>query len=196
MFYGAYNKLEPNAFISLLNKEANKNYPGSKLSVGKVDYRFSIDFNLNLKDIVLTRSGQTLTSISEVELKVPWWLILFDRGSAQINVSGLTIFVEDEASKQLVKSNTHTQSKNKDREDVSVSLPRYLVDANYTIRAKNIQIKSMKSSRSYFTLKKLLVREFQYGSSVTSHQHFLIGHFNLEESLKLEKLLISFSWRI
>jgi hypothetical protein len=163
MFYGAYNKLEPKAFIALLNEEATRNYPGSKLSVGEVDYRFSMDFNLNLKNIVLTRSGKTLTSISEVELKVPWWLILFDRGSAQINISDLSIFVDENTPDNSDVSVPASPSKKIGNKDVNLLLPGYLVGAHYTIRAKNIHVKSMDSSRRYFTLNKFLVREFQYG---------------------------------
>jgi len=50
-------------------------------------------------------------------------------------------------------------------EQVEMSLPKYLVDAHYTVRAKNISIKELDGDRRYFTLSKLLVREFQYGKN-------------------------------
>lgn len=165
LFYGAYSRLEPKTFIALLNEQAQVSYPGSHLSVGNIDYKFSVDFNLNLKDIVLRRGDKVLGTAGEVELRVPWWLLLFNRGNAQINLNAITIFVEkDELSTEspITVSKEKTESTSK---IVKVSLPHYLTDAHYTLRAKNLMVKDIESGRRFFTLSKLLVREFQYGKN-------------------------------
>lgn len=161
LLFNAYSKLKPETFIALLTEQVQKNYPGAKLNVGKVSYRFSLDFNLNLQDIHLRRSGKLLGSIGEVELKVPWWLLLFNRGNAHINLSRLDIFVDHEAD-HTPKIKTPVA---KDSKIIKVSLPSYLADAKFTLRAKAVSIRDIHNARRYFTVSKLLVREFQYGKN-------------------------------
>ncbi len=163
LFYSAYSRLKPETFIALVTEQIQKNYPGAKLNVDKVDYRLSVDFNLNLKNVILTRSGKIIGSIGEVELKVPWWLLLLNRGNAQINLSDLVIYVDHSNSITEPAPQTDT-TENKNRK-IQVVLPGYLADAKYSIRAKNISIKDLHNSRRYFRLSKLLVREFQYGKN-------------------------------
>lgn len=161
LLFNAYSKLKPDTFIALLSEQVQKNYPGSKLDVGKVSYRFSLDFNLNLQSIHLRRSDKLLASIGEVELKVPWWLLLSGRGNAQINLKNLDVYV-DHAS----QDSTHDINRPANGgETIKVELPSYLVDANFTLRAKHIAIRDIHSARRYFNVSKLLVREFQYGKN-------------------------------
>lgn len=107
LLFNAYSKLKPETFIALLTEQVQKNYPGAKLNVGKINYRFSLDFNLNLQNIHLRRSGKLLGSIGEIELKVPWWLLLFNRGNAQINLKKLDIYIDHERDTLLVTELLH-----------------------------------------------------------------------------------------
>ena len=40
LIYSAYSKLNPESLITLLNFQVQKNYPGSQLSIAKIDYGF------------------------------------------------------------------------------------------------------------------------------------------------------------
>lgn len=161
LLFNAYSKLRPDTFIALLTEQVQKNYPGSKLTVGKINYRFSLDFNLNLQNIHLRRSDRLLASIGEVELKVPWWLLLANHGNAQINLKNLDIYVDHES----VKDVSAPVEAAPESETIKVTLPSYLSEANFTLRAKQISIRDINSARRYFVVSKLLVREFQYGKN-------------------------------
>ena len=160
LLFNAYSKLKPETVIALLTEQVQKNYPGTKLEVGKVDYGFSLDFNLNLQNIHLRRSGKLLGSIGKIELKVPWWLLLVNKGNAQINLSNLDIYVDHHEAHEI-KSVTNSLKTT----DIKVTLPNYLADARYTLRAKNVSVRDIHNERRYFTVSKLLVREFQYGKN-------------------------------
>jgi hypothetical protein len=160
LLFNAYSKLRPETLIALLTEQVQKNYPEAKLNVGKINYKFSLDFNLNLQDIHLRRSGKLLGSIGELELKVPWWLLLFNRGNAQINLSKLDIYIDHEKSHESEDENVFPP-----RNVIKVTAPQYLVDAKFTFRATDISIRDIHNSRRYFMLSKLLVREFQYGKN-------------------------------
>jgi hypothetical protein len=160
LLFNAYSKLKPETFIALITEQVKKNYPGAKLNVGKINYRFSLDFNLNLQDIHLRRSGKLLGSIGEVELKVPWWLLLFNRGNAQINVSKLDIYIDHE---KAHSPGDHAPSPSVNT--IKVILPQYLTDAKFTLRAKEVSVRDIHNARRYFMVSKLLVREFQYGKN-------------------------------
>lgn len=167
LIYGAYSKLNPDSLVDLLNNQIQRSYPGSKLTIQNIDYGFSLDFKLNFKNLSLTRATKTIASANEVQLKFPWWLILFNRGNASININDLTIFVSADSAHSNVN---HQPSTNKTAAKPSVTkvalnLPQYLLDAHYTLRAKNISVKEIDGDRRFFTLSKLLVREFQYGKN-------------------------------
>jgi hypothetical protein len=157
----AYNKLNPESLVMLLNEQARKNYPGSVLKVDEVDYGVSLDFNLKLQNLSLTRNDKAILKAQEVQLKIPWWLVLFNRGNAQININYLDIFVADEDVPKETK--TITAGSVDTKENIRIDVPTYLMDANYTLRAKKVSIRDLQSDRRYFTFSKLLVREFQYG---------------------------------
>jgi len=160
LLFNAYSKLKPETFIALLTEQVQKNYPGAKLNVGKINYRFSLDFNLNLQNIHLRRSGKLLGSIGEVELKVPWWLLLFNRGNAQINLSKLDIYIDHEE--------THASGEKlalPSKNVLKVTVPQYLSDAKFTLRAKEVSVRDIHNARRYFMVSKLLVREFHYGKN-------------------------------
>lgn len=163
LLYNAYSRLRPETFVAIITEQVQKNYPGSKLEVGNVDYKFSIDFNLNLRDIRLRRGDKLMGSIGEIELIVPWWLLLTNKGNAQINLSGLIIFVDPELKKQdsIIAPLKGGPSDPK----IKVDVPEYLAKAKFTLRAKNVSVRDSKDARNYFTLSKLLVREFQYGKN-------------------------------
>ena len=162
LIYTAYSKLRPESLVSLLETQIQKNYQGSKLSIEKVDYGFNLDFDLTLKNISITRADKTLASAQEVQLKVPWWLILLDRGSAQINISDLIIYVQASKGEPLIAAPENGKLTSP---ILNLELPKYLMDAHYTLRAKNISIKEINGDRRFITFSKLLVREFQYGKN-------------------------------
>lgn len=162
LLFNAYSKLKPDTFIALLTEQVQKNYPGSKLNVGKISYRFSLDFNLNLQNIHLRRSDKLLASIGEVELKVPWWLLLSNQGNAQINLKDLDIYVDHQSTPATAGGQTPAAII---PDTIKVEVPAYLVDANFTLRAKEISVRDIDSGRRYFVVSKLLVREFQYGKN-------------------------------
>lgn len=161
LLFNAYSKLQPETFIALLTEQVQKNYPGAKLNVGKINYRFSLDFNLNLQEIHLRRSGKLLGSIGEVELKVPWWLLLFNRGNAQINLKKLDIYIDHERHEVAGEKVAATTAGSL----IKVAVPTYLADAKFTLRAKEVSVRDIHNARRYFMVSKLLVREFQYGKN-------------------------------
>lgn len=163
LLFNAYRKLKPEAFIALMTEQVQKNYPGTDLNVENVSYRFSLDFNLKLENIQLRRAGKVLGSIGEVELKIPWWLLLFNNGNAHVSVKNLDIYVdyEDDYTKTLPVIKTENTKAKK----IKVELPSYLAEAKFTFRAKNISIRDISNARRYFTVSKLLVREFQTGKN-------------------------------
>lgn len=161
LFYNAYKKLNPEVLVSLLKEQVEKNYPNSELKVGAVEYKYSIDFNVHLKDLILTRQDKELGSIKEVELKIPWWLLLFKRGNAQINLTNLVIYIDQ--SKLPKEDSVAKQGPETNR--VTLQLPNYLAEANYTLRAHDIFLKDASHPRTYLHLSKLLLREFQYNKN-------------------------------
>ncbi len=162
LLFNAYSRLKPEAFIALLTQQIQRNYPGAELTVGKVSYRFSLDFNLNLQGIQLRRSNKLLASIGGVELKVPWWLLLVKNGNVQVNLKNLDIFIDQDAAEVTPSALDPRPGVS---QTVRVTLPDYLVDAKFTLRAKEISIRDIHTSRRYFNVSKLLVREFQYGKN-------------------------------
>lgn len=163
LLFNAYSKFKPESFVALFTEQVQKNYPGAKLEFGNISYRYSLDFNLNLQKIHLRRSDKILGSIGEVELKVPWWLLLFNRGNAHITIKDLDIFVDH--SEVMKSSKTDIPPGPSSGDMIQVSLPSYLADAKFTLRAKNIAIRDINNARRYFVLSKLLVREFHYGKN-------------------------------
>src|SRR5690606_1593489 len=81
--YNAYDRLRPEAFVQLATEQIQKNIPNGVLVVGEVDYSFSIDFNIKLKQVTLLRDDVQVAKIGEFELKIPWWLLITHRGTAQ-----------------------------------------------------------------------------------------------------------------
>lgn len=179
LLYNAYSKFKADAFIAVLTEQVQKNYPGAKLNVGKIAYKFSLDFNLKLQDVYLRRSGKLLGSIKEIELKVPWWLLVVNKGNARINVSDLDVFVDqDEVPKitEVTPEDTAVAT-----EVVKISVPSYFAETRFTLRAKNIAIRDINSTRRFFTISKLLVREFQYGKNTAFEVNVPI-EINLKKS--------------
>lgn len=186
--YSTYSKLHPEAFISLLTKQVQKTYPGAEVEVGEVDYNLSINFNLNLKNVILKRSNQVMGRLGEIELKIPWWLLIVNRGNAQINVSDLEIFLENTNLNKSPQIGEASDAKaGASSQSITIELPEYLNDLQYTIRAKNIAIKEIDGSRTLLKLSKLLVREFQYGknSAFELKLPISIGHKGMNYSSEL-----------
>lgn len=161
LVYSTYSRLQPETFVSLLKEQVEKNYPGSSVTIGKMDYRPALDLSLKFQDIEISRPEGTLGSIGELEVKVPWWLLISDRGNAQINISRLEIFLprDEESRSKDVSRSAGTPSQ------IKVSVPQYMAHAKYTLRAKDIMIRDARDSRRNFALSKLLVKEFQYGKN-------------------------------
>ncbi len=186
LVYSTYSKLHPEAFVALLTEQVQHNYPGAKLEVGEVNYNLSLNFNLSLKNVILRRSDKTLGTLGEIELKVPWWLLVINRGNAQINLSNLNLFIEPNTSKKD-ESFDNTTPGVVEKSKIEVELPQYLQDVQYTIRARNISIKDMAGSRTLLKFSKLLVREFNYGknSAFEIKLPISIGHRGMNYSSEL-----------
>jgi hypothetical protein len=168
LFYNAYTKLHPEVFISVLTEQVQRNYPGAKLEVGSFDYRASVDFNVALKDIKLRRSDKIIAALGEIEIRLPWWLLLFQQGIAQINLNGLTVFVDDQAL-EVREGPSDVPERDKfsqiNSSQIKLNIPDYLVQAQFTLRAKDVKVTELGGSRNYFTISKLLVKEFQFGKN-------------------------------
>lgn len=160
LLFNAYNNFKPENFIAIINEQVQKNYPNSKLTIDKVYYGVSLDFSLNLKKIQIEKNNQLLAKLDELELKVPWWLLLTNRGNAQISLKSLEIFIDHE-----IEASSPNGGNNKKPEKISIFLPAYLADARYTLKATNIKIKDIQTEQTRFAISKLLVREFQYGKN-------------------------------
>jgi hypothetical protein len=159
LIFNAYQKLKPEVLVALISEQIQRNYPGSSLEVGSVDYRVSVDFNMGLKDIQLKRSNKVIARLKEIEIRLPWWLLLFQQGNAQVNLNDLTIVIDANETSFLTKKSAAPDNK------IKISVPNYLSQAHFTLRAKNITIEEENNSRRYFSLNKLLVREFQFGKN-------------------------------
>ncbi len=163
LFYSAYSRLKPESFVGLVKEQVEKNYPGASLTVGEVRYSMAVDFKVHMKNLILTRSGKILGSIGDMEVKLPWWLLLFNKGSSHISISHLEVFVDHD--QEIKEKDPVQETEKKDTRKIRVVLPAYLADAKYSIKAKDISIRDSKNSRRYIRLSKLLVREFQYGKN-------------------------------
>lgn len=159
--YTAYSKLSPDALIALMKQEIRRSYPEAEMKIGSVDYRFALDFKLELKNLEVFDAQKRIGSIREIEIKLPWWLFLSDRGSAQVNLSGLDLTLAKNTSGPAKKS----PSVNTGPVEIKASIPSYLASAKYTLRANDIILRDSDDSHRSFNLKKLLVREFQYGKT-------------------------------
>lgn len=158
--YNAYSKLKPEAFTQILKEEIQRSYPGAELVIEKISYNISLDFKFGLKNVLLRRNKQLLARIGILELRIPWWLFIVNEGSAQINVQDLDIFID-----QDIDHGASVTLTDKKVSSLDISLPAYLAEARYTLRANNLSIRDIRSGRRYFALSKLLVREFQYGKN-------------------------------
>lgn len=160
LIFSAYSKLNPESFLVFLNREVQRNYPGSKLTVTNIDYAFKLDFSLRIKELTVKKEETLMGRIGAVEIRLPWWLLLFNRGSAQVNLADVDVY--------LPEVNDPT-SFAKDLEPsggkLKVTVPGYMVNARYTLRAKDITIRDLAGNRRFFSISKLLVREFKYGSN-------------------------------
>lgn len=161
LLYNAYSKLKPETFITIISEQVQRNIPGAELEVGQVSYGFSLDFNLNLRNLHLRRGEKLLGSIGEVEVKVPWWLLLSNKGNAQINLTNLDIFIDH----TVIAKKASEQGVGTEKVEIKVDLPSYLSNARFTVRAKEVSIRDLNNARRYFMISKLLVREFKYGKN-------------------------------
>ncbi len=162
--YTTYSRLQPESFVALLKEQVEKNYPGSTVKIGKMDYHTALDLSLKFSNIEISRPGGKLGSIGELEIRFPWWLLITDRGNAQINVNRLEVFLSHDEDEATSTSNIKSEVKTSDKK-IKVILPDYLVNAKFTLRAKDIMLRDAKDSRRNFALSKLLVKEFQYGKN-------------------------------
>jgi hypothetical protein len=164
LIYTAYSKLKPEVLISILSEQVQRNFPGTILEVGNTDYRVSVDFKMGLKDILFKRSDTVIGSLDEIELRIPIWLLLFQRGKAQINLSNLVVFIDEN---KIITDSEDLKRKIEQvgrSSQINLKGPAYLTDTQFTLRAKNISVVDVKNSKN-FTLNKLLVREFQFGKN-------------------------------
>lgn len=159
LVYNAYTKFKPENFLNLIRQQIQRNYPTSKLSIAESDFKISLDLVLKLKKLRVEDSFNPLLMIEEVEFKLPWWLILFGQGSAQINLDQVVFYLREK------NSHSSESSKIKSPDSLNFSLPGYLKEAHYTIRAKNMTIRDVKSGRRYFAFTKFLVRQLRYGKN-------------------------------
>lgn len=155
--YNAYDRLRPEAFVQLATEQIQKNIPNGVLVVGEVDYSFSIDFNIKLKQVTLLRDDVQVAKIGEFELKIPWWLLITHRGTAQVNIGQVEILL---SSNDVKKIATSPDNKEESSGKIDIEIPDYLADAQFTLRAKDVALKNEDASRTYLQISKLLVREF------------------------------------
>lgn len=161
--YLTYSRLQPETFVELLDAQVQKNYPGSKLEIGTIDYRPGLDLSLTFRNVRITRSEKVLGSIGELEVRLPWWLLISDRGSAQINVNRLEVFLN--RGKESVVPLSSAKATGTSPAKIRFTVPEYLTGVKYTLRAKDIVVRDAEDSRRHFALSKLLVKEFQYGKN-------------------------------
>ncbi len=161
LVYSTYSRLQPETFVSLLKEQVEKNYPGATVKIGHMDYHPSLDLSLKFTDIEISKPEGKLGSIGELEIRVPWWLLISDRGNAQINISRLEVYLSQDEEDQSAESSSPKKSPGK----IKVVLPEYLAHAKYTLRAKDIMLLDARDSSRNFALSKLLVKEFQYGKN-------------------------------
>ncbi|HLW57439.1 MAG TPA: hypothetical protein VKY27_08645 [Bacteriovoracaceae bacterium] len=156
--YNAYDKLRPEAFVQLATEQVQKNIPNSQLVVGSVDYSFSVDFNIKLKQITVVRDELQIAKIGELELKIPWWLLITHKGTAQVNVGQVEILLNSNDVKKITHSSEDDTEETS--ETVEITIPEYLAKAQFTLRAKDVALKNEDASRTYLQISKLLVRGF------------------------------------
>ena len=161
LVYSTYSRLQPETFVSLLKEQVEKNYPGATVKIGYMDYHPALDLSLTFRDIEISKPEGKLGSISELEVRVPWWLLISDRGNAQINISGLEVYLSQDDEDHVSEPATPGKAPGK----IKVVLPEYLAHAKYTLRAKDIMLLDARDSSRNFALSKLLVKEFQYGKN-------------------------------
>lgn len=161
VIYTTYSRLQPETFIGLLREQVEKNYPGSSLTIGEMDYRPAFDLSLKFKNIQIFRPERKLGSIAELEVRLPWWLLISDRGNAQINLTRLEIYVSRDSEEKKTKE----MSQGSKTPRLKVSLPSFLAGAKFTLRAKDTVIRDVRDGRRIFVLSKLLVKEFHYGKN-------------------------------
>lgn len=154
LMFKTYSKLRPETLVSLLSTQIQKNFPGSIIDVGDMSYGLSVDFNLTLTNLSIIRGDVTLAKIDEIELKIPWWLLLTNHGNAQVNLNGLDILIDRDHQQKIASGQTKSSA-------INISLPPYLSEAKFTLRAKDISIRDLKSSSRVFVISKFLIREFQ-----------------------------------
>lgn len=156
--YNAYDKLRPEAFVQLATEQVQKNIPNSQLVVGSVDYSFSVDFNIKLKQVTVLRDDLQIAKIGELELKIPWWLLITHKGTAQVNVGQVEILLNSNDVKKITHSSEESSAEGP--KTVEISIPQYLAQAQFTLRAKDVALKNEDASRTYLQISKLLVRGF------------------------------------
>lgn len=160
LIYSTYSRLKPETFVSLLKEQVEKNYPGATVKIGNMDYRPALDLSLTLRDIEISKPEGKLGSIGELEVRVPWWLLISDRGNAQINITRLEVYLSQDEDDQ-----TEPSKSEKTPRKIKIAIPEYLAHAKYTLRAKDIMFLDARDSSRNFALSKLLVKEFQYGKN-------------------------------
>ena len=160
--FNAYNRLKPETFIQLASEELRKNISDAQLVVGEVDYSFSTDFNIKLRNITVLKNETHIAKIGEFELKVPWWLLISHKGNAHISISQVEILLSGNDVKKITASSDQAVSEKK---EINIEIPDYLANAEFTLRAKDVFLKNEDASRTYLQLSKLLVREFAIGKN-------------------------------
>jgi len=157
--YNAYDRLRPEAFVQLATEQIQKNIPNSELVVGSVDYSFSLDFNIKLKQVTVVRNQTQIAKVGELELKIPWWLLVTHRGTAQVNIGQVEILLSSTDVKKIAGPESD-EGEATEEAKIDIEVPSYLSNARFTLRAKDVALKNEDASRTYLQISKLLVREF------------------------------------
>jgi hypothetical protein len=93
----AHNKLGPEEIRELALVQLSKAFPGTKVTIGKLNLSFGLATNINLQDlkIKLSEKKVKIFSVKSVEANIPFWSMLFGLGAVEIKIDSPHInFVE------------------------------------------------------------------------------------------------------
>jgi len=160
IIFSAFSRLKPDSLVELLEHKISDIIPNSTLKVGNVKYGVALDFKLTLENIDLYKNNKSFVQARLVEMKIPWWLILLNKGDIHLTVEDVQVLISENEVKDFGLG-TEKQTLPKVAL-IEINVPGYLLNAKYTFKGKNLQIKSAEEDRNYLLISKLNVRDFKF----------------------------------